>query len=189
MKLPALLGVAIALAGCAPQSPSQAPPPGPTLTTMAGPQGGGAAACAGVGLSAVLRGSPTDPNLAWIETFPGGGGRREVVWPAGFAARFAPGLELLDGTARIVLRDGDFIEGACGKVGDRLLLAPPFLSLRLDCGPLAASDCTGGRIHQVAKVNGWPDRDIAAVQFLAPDGRYRLTFADGAVVTGTSSRP
>ena len=185
MKLPLLLGVAIALAACTPQ----ASPPGPTLTTMAGRPGGDEAACAGVGLAAILRGSPTDPNPAWIETFPGGGGRREVVWPAGFAARFAPGLEILDAKGRVVLRDGDFIEGACGKIGDRLLLAPPFLSLRLDCGPLDVSECTGGRIYQVAEANGWPDRDIAAVQFVAPDGRYRLTFADGAVVTGASSQP
>jgi hypothetical protein len=180
-----LVGLTIVLAGCAQQSP----PPGPTLMTIAGQPPGVDAACAGVGLSAVLRGSPTDPSLAWIETFPGGGGRREVAWPAGFSARFAPGLEILDATGRVVLRDGDFIEGACGKIGDRLLVSPPFLSLRLECGPLDVSDCTGGRIYQVATANGWPDRDIAAVQFLTADGRYRLTFADGSVVTGSSSQP
>ncbi len=78
--------------------------------------------CAGVGLDGVIRGSPTDPLIAWIE---GGGQRLEAIWPAGYQAAFTPRLEVLDAGGRVVLRDGDRVAGGC-DIGDGIYLAPPF---------------------------------------------------------------
>jgi len=89
-----------------------------------------------------------------------------------------------------VLRDGDFVDGACvTPEPDLMWLSPPFLALRLDCGPMAVPDCTSGRIHQVASANGWPEREIAEVHFMTADGHYRLVFKDGSETTGSSSQP
>jgi hypothetical protein len=93
--------------------------------------------CAGVGLDAVLRGSPGDPRVAWLEVnLPAGyspeastsGPEPTVVWPAGYRARFAPNVEILDASGNVVLRDGDHIDGACGNDPDTntLYLEPPF---------------------------------------------------------------
>jgi hypothetical protein len=73
-------------------------------------------ACAGVGLDAIVHGDPADPKVAWlINRLPApGDGRIEVAWPPGYRARFAPNLEVLDGTGRIRLREGDPIDGTCG---------------------------------------------------------------------------
>jgi hypothetical protein len=41
-------------------------------------------------------------------------GRREnLLWPAGYRARFAPGLEVLDPSGRVVAREGDRVTGGC----------------------------------------------------------------------------
>ncbi len=90
--------------------------------------------CAGVGLDAVVRGSPTDPRVVWLANqiaAPGLGQRPrlEAVWPVGYHARFTPGLEVVDGWGNVVLRDGDPVSGACGPRGDPLVefvLSPPF---------------------------------------------------------------
>ena len=97
--------------------------PLPTVNWLAG------GACAGVGLDAVLRGSPSDPQVAWLESSMGGTlSRRDVTWPAGYHARFTPNIEILDENGSVVLRDGDHVEGACGYNPDTgwTYLEPPF---------------------------------------------------------------
>ncbi len=74
--------------------------------------------CFGVGLDAVLSGSPTDPRVAWLTPAPGSGWdpgttELEIAWPSGYTARFAPRLEILDASGAIVLREGDAISGGC----------------------------------------------------------------------------
>jgi hypothetical protein len=70
-----------------------------------------ASACAGVGLpNATLAGDAHDPRIAWLVQ---NGQRRDVVFPDGFHARFAPNLEILDGSGAIVARAGDAVTGAC----------------------------------------------------------------------------
>jgi hypothetical protein len=68
--------------------------------------------CAGVGLDAVLHGSPNDPYVAWLENRVVAG-RDEIVWPAGYRARFSPNLDILDESGIVVLREGDAISGSC----------------------------------------------------------------------------
>jgi hypothetical protein len=84
--------------------------------------------CAGVGLDAVLRGSPNDPRVAWLENKLGGQSRTEVTWPAGYRARFSPNIEILDENGNVVLREGDAVTGACGNNPDTgmIYLEPPF---------------------------------------------------------------
>jgi hypothetical protein len=83
--------------------------------------------CAGVGLvDAFLHGSLADPHLAWLEGNFVPSSRREVIWPAGYRARFNPNLEVLDETGNVVLRDGDAVRGACNTSGNTFYLEPPF---------------------------------------------------------------
>ncbi len=72
--------------------------------------------CPGVGLIAVVRGDPTDPRIAWLVDRSTGadGGRMDVAWPPGYRARFAPALEILDGTGNVRLRADDPVDGYCG---------------------------------------------------------------------------
>ena len=82
--------------------------------------------CAGVGISALLRGDAHDPVLTWVEDTMTHT-RRDVVWPVGYRARFTPRLEVLDASGTVVLREGDLITGTCGSTADgRFYLAPPF---------------------------------------------------------------
>ncbi|HEX7613574.1 MAG TPA: hypothetical protein VF371_12445 [Candidatus Limnocylindrales bacterium] len=94
----------------------------PTTNWLAG------GACGGVGLEAVLHGSPTDPQVAWLEPNAGSPTRMDVSWPAGYRARFNPNLEVLDETGNVVIREGDAVAGACGYNPDTgmLYLEPPF---------------------------------------------------------------
>jgi hypothetical protein len=84
--------------------------------------------CAGVGLDAVLRGSPTDARVAWLDSTLGGPARLDVTWPAGYHARFTPNIEILDENGTVVLRNGDTVTGACDNNpdGGLLYLQPPF---------------------------------------------------------------
>jgi hypothetical protein len=82
--------------------------------------------CAGVGLDAVLHGSPNDARVAWLENKLGGQSRLEVTWPAGYRARFNPKLEILDENGKVVLREGDPVAGACSVGSDSVYLEPPF---------------------------------------------------------------
>ena len=105
-------GLLLAACGATP-SPSL-----PTLDSAINP-------CAGVGLGATLAGSPTDPRVAWLVYSQGG--RSEIVWPAGFTARFDPDLAVLDASGKVVYRAGDHIDGGCvvGGVDSPLLILPP----------------------------------------------------------------
>lgn len=100
----AVLVMLVPLVSC-----SLAPTPSPhRLPTLASDNGG----CRDIGLSgAELAGSPEDPRVAWLDL--DGGGRREIVWPPGFTARFTPQLEVLDAAGSIVFRAGDSISGGC----------------------------------------------------------------------------
>ena len=119
-------GFASATGGSFPPSPRPSPSGGlyalPTTNWLA------SGLCAGVGLDAVLHGSPTDPRIAWLENRLGGQTRMEVLWPAGYRARFNPGFEVLSETGSVVLREGDPVSGACGFDPDTgvAYLEPPF---------------------------------------------------------------
>jgi len=73
-------------------------------------------ACAGIGIGnadsspIALRGSATDSRHAWLGD---GAGRLNLVWPAGYAARFNPKLEVLDAAGNVVARDGQAFDGVC----------------------------------------------------------------------------
>ena len=177
------LAAAILLGACTlgpSATPTVATIPVPTLDV--GPGGGTPMACAGVGLAAVLQGDPNDPQVAWLDSMMDGAGRQEVIWPAGYTARFTPDLEILDADGHVVIRGGDFVDGGCVE-GPKLLLMPPLLALRLDCGAMPMGECTSG-MYQLATANGWPERAIAEVRFLDAAGRYRLTYEDGTSVDG-----
>ncbi|HJP89081.1 MAG TPA: hypothetical protein VJ850_08615 [Candidatus Limnocylindrales bacterium] len=69
--------------------------------------------CGGVGFvgNFVLRGSAADPRQAWV--IQPDGRRMELVWPAGYSARFTPQLEVLDETSQVVAREGSIATGGC----------------------------------------------------------------------------
>ena len=110
----ALAVLAVVLAACGAAPPSSSPPAGslapgllalPTVANLGD-------ACAGVGLEhATLRGDRNDPRVAWLELE--GFGRKEVLFPPGFGARFSPQLEVVDQSGRIVAREGTVIDGGC----------------------------------------------------------------------------
>ena len=100
-----------------PPSPKPSLPDGlfalPTTNWLESPD----SICAGVGLSAVLHGSPNDPHVAWLESNVRSDVRRtEVLWPAGYRARFSPSLEILNESGIVVLREGDAITAGCTTV-------------------------------------------------------------------------
>ena len=84
-------------------------------------------ACGGVGADLLLRGSPTDPRVAWLEgsLAPAVPQRVDVIWLGGYRARFSPGLEILDENGNVVARDGTHIAGYCVTGSDGLVV-PPF---------------------------------------------------------------
>ncbi|HEX7950893.1 MAG TPA: hypothetical protein VF494_11135 [Candidatus Limnocylindrales bacterium] len=110
--------MAIAVGSCTPSDLSPAATSGLSLTgmtpvpsTFALPTvavGG----CRGVMLNGTLRGDPADPRVAWLVQ---SGQRVDVVFPAGYTARFSPTIEILDATGRVVARDNDMIGGACSR--------------------------------------------------------------------------
>ena len=119
-----LVVLAVAAGACTSLSPAPATPaatvlPGtlqlPTVAT-------GGTACAGIGLDAILTGSPSDPQVAWLIV---DGRRRDVLFPDGYGARFAPNLEIVDPAGHVVARAGDRIDGPCVWSGDRLLILWP----------------------------------------------------------------
>jgi len=87
--------------------------------------------CGGVGLDAIVRGSPSDPRHVWLEdqlTTSTFGPLMNLVWPEGYRVRFTPKAEVLDGWGNVVLRDGDHVSGTCGGANDdgTLDMSPPF---------------------------------------------------------------
>ena len=107
MRTLAAIALAALLAACTTTRP---------LPTLASYNGG----YRGIGIDAVLAGDPNDPRVAWLEW----NGRRDIVWPPGFTARFAPNLQVLDGSGTVVFRAGDRISGGCA-IGEDLLLIRP----------------------------------------------------------------
>jgi hypothetical protein len=110
MKLPSIvLAAIVVVAGC-----------GPTVNLPIDPLG--RTFCGrGVGLDAVLHGSPADPRVAWAVDRQTGS-RFELIWPPGYHATFAPQLAISDATGRVVGREGDLITGGCTDVQNR---SPP----------------------------------------------------------------
>ena len=81
-------------------------------------------ACRGVGLDGILRSSPSDPRLFWMEDRTTRE-RVELIWPAGYYARDDLGLEVIDGSDTFVGKAGDLVIGAC-VVSPAGNLVPPF---------------------------------------------------------------
>jgi hypothetical protein len=109
MGLAGLSAAVLALAGCAILPPT----PLPTDPTWQGN------CMMGVGRDAMLHGSVSDGRVTWAINGDGTG-RIELLWPRGYAARFNPQLEVLDGTGRVVAHEGDLIIGSCSAApGDR----------------------------------------------------------------------
>jgi hypothetical protein len=50
--------------------------------------------------------------VAWLESIESGQ-RLDVIWPAGFGARFDPELSVVDGEGNVVMSEGDVVEGGC----------------------------------------------------------------------------
>jgi hypothetical protein len=98
----ALAAVAI-VAGCglAPWQPTT------ELPTLAGYNG----ACRDVALNGHVTGDLADARVAWL--VDDRGGRRDIVWPPGYSARFTPKLEILDEKGVVAFRDGDSVRGGC----------------------------------------------------------------------------
>jgi hypothetical protein len=191
-----ILGLALALAlavvgpGGSPRGATGPPGEGQLLdlpTVPGQPAVAGAPlACAGVGLSTVLRGDPADPRVAWLERLADRT-RMDVVWPAGYRARFAPRLEVLDASGAVVARDGDAVEGACAIGNDRLEVVPDPPMFAVACGPIPVTECLGGNLtYQVRETlrSLFPGRDPDVVRFTTPDGAYIVTFADGGRYDG-----
>jgi hypothetical protein len=146
------------------------------------------AACAGVGLAAVIHGDPDDPDVVWLGGFPAGNDRLKVAFPAGYRAVFDPGLQIVDGAGRIQMREGDFVDGACGQpVPDHWLLAPPFPAFRLECGPVQVAECTSSRVYQAGQQAAGANHPIARIRFLDPTGKFEALYEDGTTMTGFTS--
>ncbi len=148
MRMIGVLVVVLAISACITVRPSNAPPSNAVAWTLV-PLASGEVAlpteppiispsgvpivCGGVGLDAILEGDANDPRVAWLVSSLNGpalGGpavRIDVVWPAGYRARFGPGLVVLDASDTIRLRAGDRVGGACRVLPDgRMYLQPPF---------------------------------------------------------------
>lgn len=128
MRLPtSLVALALLVLGCGLGAPNEVNLE-PLLRTVPFSD---LAACASVPLRGTLHGDPTDPSVAWLELMDTGG-RREVVWPAGYRARFTvigddPILRIYDSTDLFVIGESDVVASACAT-GDAsiFLLKPPF---------------------------------------------------------------
>jgi hypothetical protein len=97
-----LTAAVLALAGCA-ILPSAQLPSDPTWQGNCG---------LGVGRDATLHGSVSDGRVTWAIDRDGAS-RIDLLWPRGSTARFNPQLEVLDGSGRVVAREGDLIIGSC----------------------------------------------------------------------------
>ena len=116
--------VLLAVAACATQPPSPEPT-APERVAALPTIGLVGRACRGIGLDGTLSGNPADPRVAWLAT---SAGRMDVVFPAGFTARFAPSLEVLDASGLVVAHEGTAITGGCttgpNAQGPVLILVP-----------------------------------------------------------------
>jgi hypothetical protein len=62
--------------------------------------------------------------VTWLKS-PASGGRIDVVFPPGFAARFTPNLEILNAVGQVVAHEGDPVDGGCSLGGGTLLVLWP----------------------------------------------------------------
>jgi hypothetical protein len=85
--------------------------------------GATAMACAGVGLDAVLTGSPSDPRKVWLVDATSAG-RIDLVWPTGYSARFGQGFDVLNASGTIAIVGGSHVSGACVTAGDNVYWLP-----------------------------------------------------------------
>lgn len=117
-----VLWTALAIVSCGPSQPTEEA----SAVVIPLPAHRGGEPCRGIGLSASVEGRPNDPRGVWLRT-QSGARRIDVLWPPGYAARFADRLEILDNTGQIVLRGGDVISGGCATGNpDLVALIPPF---------------------------------------------------------------
>jgi len=108
--VPALIGIVLPLVAtaCAQTIPL------PTVATADG-------LCREIGYDGVLRGDPADPRVVWGEKQTRVNHlvlRKELVWPPGYTARFAPKLEILDATRQVRYVAGNTIPGGCTTGAD-----------------------------------------------------------------------
>jgi hypothetical protein len=122
MRVLLVVGVAALVATCE-ASPTPSLSEAVALPTLASDSGG----CRGIGLAATLAGDPADPRVTWL--IDDGGRRRELIWPPGYTARFAPKLQVIDASGTVVFVAGEPIDGGCtaGDADDpgKLLLLRP----------------------------------------------------------------
>lgn len=129
----AILAVACGPAPSRPPAPTDSPAPSLAAGEVALPidetpplPSGEVGACAGIGIHAVLHGDAHDPRVAWL-TDSSLGGRIDLTWPPGYRARFRPGLEVLNASDAVVLREGHLVSGGCTTIDPHVLhLEPPF---------------------------------------------------------------
>lgn len=93
--------------------------------------------CRGVGTDMIIHGSATDPHVTWA-TSQDGSQRFEILWPVGYTVRFAPTLQVLDETGKVVAREGDQLTGACGAP-EQAAPPPPIWVDGTDVGPAPSS--------------------------------------------------
>ncbi len=146
--------------------------------------------CGGLGINANLRGDPLDPELTWLEPRPGftsdEPARHHVVWPAGFTARFSPGLEIVDEAGQVVMREGDPVTGICGAD----FLSPDVIyGISIDCGPVEPRLCSRRMAFVVKELKSQPDLEVNKIHFPSTDGASQLILVDDTIVTGPSGLP
>jgi hypothetical protein len=78
--------------------------------------------CAGVGIDAVVAGSPDDPRLVWLAGRRRPGKGTALSWPPGYSVKFGNGFEVLNEAGEVVHRLGDRIDGACVSANESLSL-------------------------------------------------------------------
>jgi hypothetical protein len=147
--------------------------------------------CAGVGVEAILRGAPDDPDVAWLAPMFAAGKRQPLIWPRGDIAVFDPDLRIVDASGRTVLRDGDFVDGGCVTGADAagpLLIPNPADAFRLECGPMEVSECSWmlGSVRYGS--TDWPKDPVASFAFLDAGGTYVITLEDSRRIQGHAPR-
>lgn len=82
--------------------------PGPQLPTSPRLPDGVQVMCEAALLEGTLRGDAQDPRVTWL--IAPTGVRRELQWPFGFSARFAPDLQVISYDGQVVAREGDDVD-------------------------------------------------------------------------------
>lgn len=192
MRRLTILGVVVLVAACAggivgvpsvPASPIASLAPGEVpLPTFQAMVDGVPVACGGTGYESEVRihGSASDPALSWVIFWDGH--REDLLWPAGFRARFDPSLVVLDGADHVVAREGERVTGGCPMPPDGLYIdlptvpdppgassspdadAAPLGSLRI---PFAGREMEVTIVGQPGIVTGWRAASEAEVASIA----------------------